>query len=203
LASNLPRLLTASALKQPTAKEETMNYAMTCSAAALLAMTAAPVAAQTRVIPGELKMITVTVEAIDQSSRYVTVKRPDGTSEKFYVPTSMTRFDQLKVGDKINAKYYDNVVLQLKEPGAPDVNKSAAKLVPVEGAPAGTMSYQRTITATITAIDPKAPSITFTGPDGWKYSSRVQDTAALAKVKVGDKVDITWTMAVLMAIEGS
>jgi Cu/Ag efflux protein CusF len=65
------------------------------------------------------------------------------------------------------------------------------------------MSYQRVITATITAIDPKAPSITFSGPNGWKYSSRVHDQAALAKVKVGDKVDITWTMALLMSVEGS
>ena len=73
--------------------------------------------------------------------------------------------------------------------------------MPVEGAPAGTMSYQRTITATITAIDPSVPSIQFSGPNGWKYSSKVQDKAALAKVKVGDKVDITWTYVVLMSVE--
>jgi hypothetical protein len=115
----------------------------------------------------------------------------------------LTRFDQLKVGDTIHAKYYENVVFQVKQPGTADADETSARLVPVEGAPAGTMSYQRTITATINDIDPKAPSITFTGPNGWKYSSRVQDSAALAKVKVGDKVDITWTMAVLMSIEGS
>ncbi len=180
-----------------------MLRAMTCSAAALLAMTAVSVGAQTKVLPGEMKMVTATVEAIEQSSRQVTVRKPDGTDVTFYVPTSMKRFDQLKVGDKINAKYYDNIVIQVKEPGAPDVDTAAGKLVPVEGAPAGTMSYQRKITATITAIDQKASSITFTGPNGWKYSSRVQDTAALSKVKVGDKVDITWTMALLMSIEGS
>ena len=55
--------------------------------------------------------------------------------------------------------------------------------------PGGTRAKQMTITATITAIDPAAPSITFTGPRGLKYSSMVQDPAALATVKVGDKVD--------------
>ena len=45
------------------------------------------------------------------------------------------------------------------------------------------------------------PSATFTGPNGWKYTSKVQDTAALAKVKVGDKVEITWTEAVLVSVE--
>ena len=180
-----------------------MLKAMVCSAAALITMTAASAAAQTKTITGEMKTTTATVEAIEQSTRQVTAKKPDGTDVTFYVPTSMKRFDQLKVGDKINARYYENIVLQLKQPGTADADKAEAKLVPVEGAPAGTMSYQRTITATITAIDPKTPSITFSGPNGWKYSSRVLDTAALAKVKVGDKVDITWTMAVLMSVEGS
>jgi len=180
-----------------------MLKAMTYSTVALLAMTAVSAGAQTKVLPGEMKTVTATVEAIEQSSREVTVRKPDGTDVTFYVPTSMKRFDQLKVGDKITGKYYDNVVIQLKEAGTPDVNTASGKLVPVEGAPAGTMSYQRVITATITAIDPKTPSITFTGPNGWKYSSRVEDKAALAKVKVGDKVNITWTLALLMSVEGS
>ena len=45
------------------------------------------------------------------------------------------------------------------------------------------------------------PSVTFTGPNGWKYTSKVQDTSALAKVKVGDKVDVVWTEALLVSIE--
>ena len=63
------------------------------------------------------------------------------------------------------------------------------------------MAGQRTITAKITAIDEKIPSISFTGPNGWAYSTRVEDKAALAKVKVGDRVDITWTAAALIAFE--
>ena len=70
-----------------------------------------------------------------------------------------------------------------------------------EGRPSGTAAVQQTITATITAIDQTVPSITFSGPRGWTYSSRVEDKAALAKVKVGDRVDITWTSAVLLSLE--
>ena len=174
---------------------------ITCGAAVLLTLSAGTAMAQTKVITGEMKTATATVEAIEASTRQVTVKKADGTNETFYVPAAMKRFDQLKVGDKITARYYENMVLQLKQPGSPDADKSSGKLVPVEGAPAGTMSYQRTITATITAIDPNVPSIQFSGPNNWKYSSKVHDKAALAKVKVGDKVDITWTYAVLMSIE--
>jgi hypothetical protein len=45
------------------------------------------------------------------------------------------------------------------------------------------------------------PSISFTGPNGWHYSSKVEDKKALSKVKVGDRLDITWTMAVLISAE--
>ena len=47
----------------------------------------------------------------------------------------------------------------------------------------------------------ETPSISFTGPNGWKYTSPVHDKPALANVKVGDKVDIVWTEAILVSIE--
>jgi hypothetical protein len=67
--------------------------------------------------------------------------------------------------------------------------------------PGATDAAQRTITATITAIDRNVPSITFKGENvKWNYSSRVVDKAALEKVNVGDRVDITWTEAVVVSI---
>ena len=45
------------------------------------------------------------------------------------------------------------------------------------------------------------PSITFKGEKvDWTYSSRVADKAALAKVNVGDRVDITWTEALTLSV---
>ena len=170
-------------------------------AAAVMAVLVNPAAAQvTKTIPGEAKNLTVTVEAIDHANRQVTAKKPDGTYEAFYVPASVRRFDTLKVGDRITAKYYENMVLQLKAPGDAAVDSTSGGVVRAEGT-AGTVSHQRTITATITAIDPNLPSITFTGPQNWKYSTRVQDKAALAKVKVGDRVDITWTEAMILSLD--
>jgi hypothetical protein len=159
--------------------------------------------AQTKSLTGETKVATATVEAIDHATRHVTLKNEDGTYEVLDVPASVKRFDALKVGDKVKARYYENIVLRLKQPGEKDVDSSSAAVTPAASAakPAGTLASQRTITATITAIDPSVPSITFTGPNGWKYSSRVEDKQALAKVKVGDKVDITWTTAALVSFD--
>src|SRR4029453_18999359 len=156
-------------------------------------------AAQTKVIPGESKTVTATVEAVDQGTRTVTLKRADGTYETIVAPPSVERFNAIKVGDTMTARYYDNVVLRLKRPGEKDVDTAKDAITKTPGtSPGATAATQRTITATITAIDMKVPSITFSGPNNWKYSSRVEDVNMLKQVKVGDKLDITWTEALLV-----
>jgi len=178
-----------------------MNSLLMYGAAAALAVAVHAEAQVTKTVPGEMKTMTLTVEAIETSTRTLTVKKPDGTFDMIYVPTEVKRFDTLKIGDQINARYYENVILQLKAPGDKDTDKNDYQVTRAEGTSGGTIGHQRTITATITAIDPQAPSITFSGPRGWTYSTRVKDKEALAKVKVGDKVDITWTEALLVSIE--
>ena len=120
----------------------------------MLALAAVPASAQTKTLTGETKTVTASVEAIEKATREVTVKKPDGTYDVFYFPESIRRFDTLKVGDKITAKYYENLVLRVKAPGEKDVNSASGGTVRSESKVAGTTSRQRTITATIAAIDP-------------------------------------------------
>jgi hypothetical protein len=178
-----------------------MKTPMMFSAVTVMAALASAAGAQTKTIPGEMKTTTVTIEAVDFQHRQVTAKKEDGTYDVFYIPATIKQFETLKVGDKVTARYYENIVLQVKAPGEPSVDKSASAVTRSEAGTAGTSAQQRTITATITAIDPNLPSITFTGPGDWKYTTRVQDKEALAKVKVGDKVDITWTQARVLSLE--
>jgi hypothetical protein len=159
-------------------------------------------AAQIKTLPGEAITITATVEAIERSSRLMTLKGADGTVETITVPPEVKRFDTLKVGDKITAKYYETITLRKKAPGEKDVDTLTGGVTPGSGTKAGgTAAAQRTITATITAIDPKIPSISLSGPNNWKYSSRIADRDVLKQIKVGDKLDITWTEAVLISAE--
>ena len=156
-------------------------------------------AAQVKVIPGEMETVTATVEAVDHATRTVSLKLADGTYETIVAPASVERFDAIKVGDTLTARYYDNIVVRVQKPGEKAVNTAAEAVTKTPGAaPSATAAKQRTITATITAIDLKVPSITLTGPNNWKYSSRVEDVNALKSVKVGDKLDITWTEALLV-----
>ena len=160
------------------------------------------VMAQAKTVTSQLRTETATVESTEASTRTVTLKKTDGTYVTTVAGPDITRFDEIKVGDKVTARYYENLVIRLKKPGESEVDsKVSATTGSAQELPGGTRAQQRTITATITAIDMETPTISFTGPNGWKYTAPVQDKPALSNVKVGDKVDIVWTEALLVALE--
>jgi Cu/Ag efflux protein CusF len=162
----------------------------------------AVIAAQSKTVPGEMKTVTGTVEAIDVAARKLSIKTGK-EYEEIDVPAGVQGFANVKVGDRLNLRYYDNIVLILKKPGDPDVDVGTSGVAVTPNVPgrSGTAARQRTITATITAIDRETPTITFNGPHNWSFVSPVKDRKALDKVKVGDKVDITWTAAVLVSLD--
>jgi len=173
----------------------------TIAAAVLIAMPRLTMA-QSKTVSSEMRVETGVVEAIDAATRHVTIRKSDGTVVTTVAGPDIARFEEVKVGDKITARYYDNLIIRVKQPGEAEVASATKGTTGSNQAmPGGTKAKQMTLTVTITAIDPAVPSVTFTGPEGWKYTSKVQDPEALAKVKVGDKVDIVWTEAMLVALE--
>ena len=171
-------------------------------AAAALVSTPRMAMAQSKEVTSEIKIETGIVEAIEAQSRSITIRKPDGTVVTTVAGPDVKRFDEMKVGDKVNARYYENLVIRVKPPGEPAVDTDVKDAIPSGKAlPGGTQTRQRTLTCTITAIDLKTPTITFTSASGWKYTSKVRDKSALANVKVGDKVDIVWTDALLVSLE--
>ena len=123
---------------------------------------------------------TAVVEAIDAPTRTVTLKKPDGTVVVITAGPDIRRFEEIKVGDKINAR----VPRERRRPavGSPARRKWTAGSRGTTGSdqvlPGGTKARQLTLTATIAAIDMNAPSVTFTRPNGWKHSRSPRATAA-------------------------
>jgi hypothetical protein len=166
----------------------------------LVAGAGAP-AAQVKTIPGELITASATIEAIDHAKRMLTIKEEDGAFDTIKAPPEVTRFSELKVGDKITVRYYTSMIVRLKKPGEAAIDVEGGAITSASGPrQAGTVATQQTITATVAAIDHKTPSITLTGPHGWKDSRKVDDKKALAQLKVGDRLDVTWNEAVLIAV---
>ena len=97
-------------------------------AGSVLLGTAGAARGQSKTLEGESVTMTVTIEAIDQSSRTLTVKDDKGVYETLEVPRAFTRFPELKVGDKITARYYENVVIRMKKPGEAAVDLDTGAL---------------------------------------------------------------------------
>jgi hypothetical protein len=153
-------------------------------------------------LPTQTVTLSGTVATIDHAKRVVNIKTADGKFESIDVPPSAKRFDEVKVGDKVSVTYNNNVSARLKPPGEAAVDTgSMTTTAGQQTRPGGTTAVQRTMTATVEAIDKSASSITFVGPNGWKYSRHVVDPAVFDKVKVGDKVDITWNTDVTVAVQ--
>ena len=118
------------------------------------------------------------------------------------VPAGAKRFDELKVGDKVKATYNSNVLVRVKAPGEAAIdNAGTASTMGKEARPGGAAMMMRTMTATISEIDKANSSMTFVGPNQWKYSRRIVDPKVFDQVKVGDRVDITWSTDLTIAVE--
>jgi hypothetical protein len=170
-----------------------------------MAMFIATVAvAQIKTLPGESITVSATVTAIDHTTRQVTLKKSDGEVITTTASPEIKRLAEIKVGDTITAKYSENLILRVMKPGEAAVNSATGGVSAGTGArPSGTVTAQRSFTATITAIDPAVPSITLTGPppDKRVYTTKVADREALKQVKVGDRLDITYAAAVLVSVD--
>ena len=158
--------------------------------------------AQVQTLPTQTVTISGTVATIDHAKRVVNIKTSDGKFETVDVPAGAKRFDELKVGDKVSLVYNNNVSARVKPPGeAPVDTGSTTTTAGQQTRPGGTAAVQRTMTVTVDAIDKSASSMTFSGPNGWKYSRHIVDPTVFDKVKVGDKIDITWNTDVTVAVQ--
>ena len=145
---------------------------------------------------------TATIQAIDSTARTVVLRDESGEEDTYSVGPQMTRFDELKVGEKVKTTYYESVVLQIRKPGQPDATSvDFARTAGTGALPSGTTAMQEKMTVTVKAIDQDLPSITVGTPDGRTVTRKVDDKKNLAGVSVGDLVDITYTRAVLMSVE--
>ena len=172
------------------------------SAFAVILALPLPSWAQVKELPKDTVSVTGTVETIDKSRRAVNIKTADGKFVAVDVPAAAKRFDELKVGDKVKATYNNNVFVRLKPAGEPAVDTAdVGSTMGKEARPGGGASMVRTMTATISEIDKGSSSMTFVGPNQWKYSRRIVDPNVFDQVKVGDRVDITWGTELVLAVE--
>jgi Cu/Ag efflux protein CusF len=146
--------------------------------------------------------VTATVVKVDQKTREVTVKTKDGKSHSFVAGDEVKNLAQVKKGDIITAVYTEAIAYEVKKHGETGVTTSSAVATAKPGEkPAAAAAQQTTVTVIITAIDTKTPTVTFMGPRGNSETVKVRDPKNLNGVKVGDKVDITYTESLAIKVD--
>jgi hypothetical protein len=148
--------------------------------------------------------VSAQVVAIDKATRTVTLKGPEGKVVDVVAGDEVKRFDEIKVGDFVVARYLEALTLELKKTkvkaGEPVVREEAARAAPGER-PAGAVGRQVTAIADVTAVDPKKSTITLKGPRGNVVTLNVQNPDQFKVVKKGDQVEVTYTEAMAISLE--
>jgi hypothetical protein len=166
----------------------------------LVSLTAAFAQERTPLSVTEAVTVRATIEAIDKNDRIITLKGPNGNLVDVNADESVKRFDELKVGDVVSATYSESIAVHVRKPGDPAPDKERVIVRP-QSKPGASVEDVKTMTVTVEAIDPSVPSVTIKDPQGKTRSYRVRDPKRLEGVKVGDKVDIYYTVALLLKVD--
>jgi len=178
------------------------SFVATVIAGLMLAAAPAAFAQAKPIVKTETVTRTVTIEAIERSQRIVTFKDDKGVMDTVQVGPEMKRFDELKVGDKVNFRYYESMVFQLKKAGPAGADTGEVATSGGGGkTPSGTLAQQITMTVTVVSVDPKVPSITVKTQNGDVITRKIENKKNLEGVAPGDRIVITYTQALLAAVE--
>jgi len=162
------------------------------------------------VIPeSEAVTIQAKITAIKPSTRWVTLAGASG-QQVTVVAGPAVRLELLKVGDRVNAKYYRSVGFVVTPPsggnGVPTSDNQITQLLaqPVQ-APGGVGVRLTRVSGTVVGIDLAAHSVEVVNPSGGGiYTIDVTDPsriAMLGSLKVGDTVTAVITETLAVSIE--
>jgi hypothetical protein len=147
-----------------------------------------------------------TVTAVDLASRHVTLQRADGAKMTILAGENVRNLPQVKVGDVVTVAYQESIAWEVKKPGevatppgSVDVVAGAGRAKEGEKPAAGAGAAMR-LTATIVAIDRDTMHVTLKGPDGSLVTFKAVDPAKVARVSVGDMVEIVYTEALAISV---
>ena len=132
------------------------------------------------------------VASVDPAGRMLAVKGPSGTVRTVKAGKNIQGLEKINVEDRVIAEYYRSATFYVDKPGAtpmaPELvtaflaaSKSNEVVEAAEVAAEGT--------ATVSAIDKGAGTITFTGPGGRVFPVKVDNVALLDGISVGQALD--------------
>lgn len=144
-----------------------------------------------------------TVESIDQETRNVTLRFPDGTTTTFVAGDEVRNLAQVKKGDVVLIEYYEGLAIALGPKGSGVRERSAGvdvtRAEPGER-PAGSITETLEVVATVKEVDKAAGTVTLEGVAGTR-TLKVADDVDLSQVSVGQEVTATYVQYLAISVE--
>jgi hypothetical protein len=146
--------------------------------------------------------VTAKVKSVDQKTRMVTLVNEQGEEITFKADDRIKNLKQVKKGDVLTATVTESLNARVLKPGeaVPMASEGAtAATAPLGAKPAGYAAKEVYVVATVAAIDKDNMIVTLKGPKGNAYPVKARDKNNVAKLAVGDNIEIHATKA--LAIE--
>ena len=159
--------------------------------------------------PGQAKAVALvtasgTIDSIDAATRTIKIKLPSGALREVEVGQEVRNFDQLKVGDKVKAKYVESLTIELKKDGKQLVGRTESTSLDRAQPgmkPGGVAKHEVTVVADVVNVDAKKHLVQVKNEHGETVDLNVKDPEQLKLVKKGDQVQATYTVALAVAVE--
>jgi hypothetical protein len=183
-----------------------MHSSLVLALAVLLSFRSAPLAAQA-VGTADVLHASVTIDAIDTANRMVTFRDAHGRKDTVYAPPEMKRFEELKVGDRLNLTYYYARIFELRKAGAEPKptgtsGDGARTVTPTDSTlPGATVTRRSTETVWVKSTDLNQALISVVRPDGRVLTRKVQDPSLMHGVVADDRIDVTYAEGLLLDVE--
>jgi Cu/Ag efflux protein CusF len=142
------------------------------------------------------------IVAVDTASKQVTLEGPKGKDITLTVHDS-ANLQSLKAGDRYVAQFTESIVIVAKGPNdKPPVATVAGGLwLSNPGQTPGVVAARQAhLVVVVSAIDQADQRVTLQAPDGSTENIHVTNPDALQSVRVGDRIAITLTQSVAIAL---
>lgn len=147
--------------------------------------------------------VQATVMKIDKKNRTLTLKDETGDVETIHVSDQVRNFENIKKGDVVKIGYLEALTLELKKnsdaPVAVTEDSDAARAEKGEK-PAGYAAERYTATGVVTKVNKKTQEVTVKGPER-TVTLHVKKPEVFKDIKVGDKIQATYTEAMAVSVE--
>jgi len=146
---------------------------------------------------------TAQIVGIDAQTRTVTLKGSKGTVFDVVAGDEVKNFDQLRLGDKVVARYQQAFSAEVQKAAAA-VRSRVETTTPTRSqpgeAPAVGKTRQVNVLATVVATDPPKRTMTIRGPTR-TVTIHVDNPMHFNVVKPGDQIAVTYTEALALSLE--